>query len=77
MAAALTALYLLRGVLLTLGLSAVIAYILFPLARQLERIIPGGERAYRPPPQPGRIPDFPGFPGPADRRRRDGYILAD
>ncbi len=42
--AALTALYLLRGVLLTLGLSAVIAYILFPLARQLERIIPGGER---------------------------------
>ena len=43
-AAALTALYLLRGVLLTLGLSAVIAYILFPLARQLERIIPGGER---------------------------------
>ena len=43
-AVALTALYLLRGVLLTLGLSAVIAYILFPLARQLERIIPGGER---------------------------------
>ena len=43
-AAALTALYLLRGVLLTLGLSAVIAYILFPMARQLERIIPGGER---------------------------------
>lgn len=43
-AAALAALYLLRGVLLTLGLSVVIAYILFPLARRLERIMPGGKR---------------------------------
>lgn len=41
---ALVIIYLLRSVLLTLGISLVIAYVLFPLARLLERLMPWRER---------------------------------
>ena len=44
MVVALVGLYLLRGALLTLGISLVIAYVLLPLARLLERAMPWREK---------------------------------